>query len=98
HDVVADLAIVRDVRSHHEKAVVADLGDKIAFCRSDIDRHIFADDAAAPDFELARKAGIRGYLRRLTNRCERKNLGIVADRSLTFYDDVLVQPDAAPTA
>src|ERR1700722_3668579 len=91
HDVVSDLAVMCDVRSHHKKTIVADLGDKISFCRPDIDRYIFADNATGPNIEPARRTGASSDLTLLTNRCERKNLGVIADGGFTFHDNVLVQ-------
>src|ERR1700728_715647 len=91
HDVVSDLAVMCDVRPHHKKTIVADLGDEISFCRPDIDRYIFADDATGPNIEPARRTGASSDLTLLTNRCERKNLGVIADCGFTFHDNVLVQ-------
>jgi len=94
-DVVPDLAVMGDVRPHHEEAIVADLGNKTSFCRSDIHRHEFADGAAGPDVELARRTGVSSDLRLLADRCERKNFGVIAYCGFTFQDNMLVQANPA---
>src|SRR5262249_58058066 len=51
-DMVADLAVMRDVRPHHEQAVVADTSHHPATDRAGIHSHVFADPVIAPDNEF----------------------------------------------
>ena len=83
-----------DVCTGHEVALFANLGDTISLVRPGIDRHVFPDDASRPQPEPARTTGISGDLPGLPDRCERENLGALADLGVSLDDDVLMQTNA----
>src|SRR5580692_6148332 len=86
---------MRDMRAHHQKAIVADLGDKIAFFRHDIDRYIFPEHTTGADLEFSGKSRVSHDLPRLTDRCEGKDLRTLTNFGFTFDDDVLMQANPA---
>ena len=50
--MVADLAVVGDMRTNHKKAAVADPGDHATAFGSGVNCHVFSDRIVAPDDEL----------------------------------------------
>jgi hypothetical protein len=80
HDyLVAEKAIVRDVRLRHDEAVVAGFCDPAATQRAAMYRHEFADSVAPSNFSFRRFAGKLQILWRQTNRDKREDLGFVAN-------------------
>ena len=77
--VVADVAIVRNVRVGHEHVVVADVGDAAAPFGAAMNRHEFAKHVAIADDQLGRLAVKLQILRDQPDRRERKDLVAVAD-------------------
>ena len=62
--IVADLAIMRDVRADHEKTFVADGGDAAVARGAGAHGHVLADIAIGADHELGRLALVAERLRR----------------------------------
>src|SRR5262245_44901390 len=86
--VVADMAIVPDMRAHHEKAAGADLGDPAAILGSDVHRDAFANIAVGTDDEPRRTAAIFHRLRRRSEGCERRDRRARADRGMAGEIDM----------
>src|SRR6516162_3171230 len=81
HDhIIADLAVMGDMRPHHEQAVVANAGDHPATDRPWVHCHIFADPVVPPDNEFGRLTAVFEVLRFETDRCERKDARVLANR------------------
>src|SRR5262245_49716632 len=71
--VVADLAVVPDMRTHHDQALVADLGDAAIILRAGVHRDVLADIASRADHKPRRTAAILVRLRRGSKRRKRSN-------------------------
>ena len=83
HDhVVADLAVMGHMRSRHQKAMVADLGDAAIVFRAGIDGDVLADVAIRADGEPRRPAAVFDRLRRRAQRGERIDHGARPDRGM----------------
>src|SRR5579872_1461369 len=76
HAMVANHAIVPDVRVGHDEDVAANLGEPSALHCSPVDGHVLADLVMVTNFQTGRLAVIGDILRRHANRTERKE-GIV---------------------
>ena len=94
NDVVADLTVMGDVRSHHQQAVRADTRDKTTSRGAGIDGHVLADDGVRSDVEAALLAVIFLVLRDVTDGGEGKHLAGVADRRPAGDRDMRMQHDA----
>src|SRR3954468_1315781 len=91
-DVVADPAVVADVRIGHQKAAVADARDFAVVLRAGADRHALADLAIAADVEPRGAAAVAGRLRWGAERGKRIDDGLLSDRGHTGDVYVLPQP------
>ena len=78
-DLIADLAVVRDVASDHEKAAFADAGHPAAVFRTGIHCRPFTDIATRPDNQPRGTAAVMHRLRRRPQRSERVNDRAFAD-------------------
>src|SRR6516165_4080259 len=94
-DVVADSAVVADMRADHERTAVADVGDAAALLGSGIHGYAFAQLATRADHELGFAAAVADRLRRRSERGERINNGLLANRSRAGDVDMPDQPYAA---
>src|SRR5260221_7553984 len=79
-DIVADLAVMRDMGADHEQAAVADPRHHAAARRAGIHRHVLADDVVAADDERGFLAVVFEILRLVADRREGEDPGIGADR------------------
>ena len=79
-DVIAQLAIVTDVGSDHEKTAFADTGYSAAVFGPRVHGHAFAQFAARPYHQPRGAAAIMDRLRRRSERHERIDDGPLADR------------------
>ena len=93
-DVVADVAVVADMRIGHQEAAVADGGDFAVILGAGADGHAFADLAVAADRQPRGAAAISGRLRRGAERGKRIDHGLLADRRDAGKIDVRQQPHA----
>src|SRR6185437_6085865 len=94
-DVVADLAVVSDVRADIEGAVVANRGDSAAEGGPAVHGHLLADQVAFADDQLAAVALlVAGVLRRRAEHCERPHLAALTDLGLALDHHVRAQGDA----
>ena len=87
-DVVADLAVMRDMRADHEQAIVADPGDHAAALGAGVHRHVLADRVVAADLERRRLALVFQILRLEPDRGERKDSRPLADRRAPVDHDM----------
>ena len=94
NDVVADLAVMGDMRPHHQQAVRADSRDEAPSLGAGIDGHVLADDGVRSDVEAALLAVIFLVLRDMTDGGEGKHLAGVADRRSANDRDMRMQHDA----
>src|ERR1700730_7169347 len=78
--MVADLAVVGDMRTNHKKAAVADPGDHAAAFGSGIDCHVFADRVVAPHYQLRSFTAVLEVLRLEPDRGEWKQPRTLTDR------------------
>ena len=72
HGVIADHAIVPDVRVRHDQQVAAHLGQSAALHRAAIDRHVLANLVVIADLEARRLAFVGDILRRHADGAKRK--------------------------
>src|SRR6478672_6923196 len=79
-DVIANVAIMRDVGTDHEEAAFADPCNPAAGFGADIHGNAFAYLAACADNELGRLAAIVDRLWRRAERRKRIDDGLFADR------------------
>src|ERR1700730_14100184 len=86
--MVADLAIVGDMRTNHKKAAVADPGDHTAAFGSRVNCHIFADRVVAPNDELRSFTAVLEVLRLEPDRGEWKQPRTLTDRRPAVDHDV----------
>src|SRR5690606_28031187 len=78
-DIVANVAVMRDMGLHHEQAIVADGGLAAARVRAAMHRHAFADDVAAADLQRRASALVLEVLRRAAKHGIRVDLGSGAE-------------------
>ena len=86
--MIADLAIVGDMGTYHEKAAVADPGDHAAAFGSGVNCHVFADRVVAPDDELRSFTAIFEVLRLEPDRGEWKQARALTDRRPAIDHDM----------
>ena len=80
HDyVIADRAIVGDVRVSHDEVVAADAGETSAFDGTAIDGDEFANDVVVADFEARGLAVVADILRSEADGRKREESIMVAD-------------------
>src|SRR5271169_2452672 len=91
--MVADLAIVGDMRANHKKAALADPGDHAAAFGSGVDCDIFADRVVAPDDELRSFTAILEVLWLDPDRGEWKQARALTDRRPAVDHDVRAERD-----
>ena len=77
--IVADIAVVSDMGTDHEKAAVADACYAAAFLGAGIHGDAFAQLAAGADDEAGRTAAIVHRLRRRAERREGIDDGVLAE-------------------
>ena len=94
HDVVSNLAVVRDVRADHEQAVIPDFSQEVRLFRSGIDRDIFPQHAALADGQLPGAARLAFQLSRLADRGKGKISVLAPIRVSPVRITILVQANA----
>src|SRR5947208_2058137 len=72
NNVIADYAIMRDMRVGHDERVIANAGQASALCRAAIDGDKFADGVVVADFKARRFAFVTQVLRGESDGRERK--------------------------
>src|SRR5262245_49534396 len=98
-DVVADLAVVGDMRGRHQEAIVADARLHAAALGAWIDGHVLADDATLADDQAAGLAMILEVLRLVPDRSEGidprglADLGAAGDRHVRDKLDAFMEDD-----
>jgi hypothetical protein len=88
HHVIANDAVVANVRVRHDQDVAANLSDAAAFCGSAIQRDVLADLVMVADLETCRLALIGNVLRRHTNRTKGKESVVGANFRRALDRDV----------
>lgn len=91
-DIVADLAIVPQVRECHQEDIVSDDGGAV-FLGSPVDGHVFADRAVLADLKEAFFIVVVEILRRISEYGTGVDLCVFADGCVSC--DVGVRPDLA---
>ena len=91
NDVVADVAIMRDMGPDHQVAIIFDPSQAATVSRSPMHRDMFADDAVGPDLNRRLFAAIADVLRRAANDGVGVNLRAWPDARLSLDDDVAMQ-------
>src|SRR5262249_30181017 len=94
--IAADLAIMADVRPHHQPAAIPDFGDAAIVLCPGVDGDTFADIAIGADHELGRTAAVPDGLRRGAERGEWVQNGARANRGVA--GDVNVGQESATVA
>jgi hypothetical protein len=100
--VVAEPAIMRDMRLREQSAAIADIRRHTTVRRSGIEGHAFANDAIGTDLKRRGFAGIFFILRRVSDGGERKYPGPRTDRRAARDDnmgdefDPFAQHDVTP--
>src|SRR5258707_12094786 len=94
HDLVAEIAVVSDVRIRHQQIVVADAGHPLVVGGAAIHRDGFAKYVAVADFEARRLALVFLVLRRVAQGSELKYLIVSADPRRTVDHRVRSDPGA----
>src|SRR5262245_40554087 len=87
-DVVADVAIMRDVAIAHDQAVIADRGDRPAAHGAAMQRCVFTNDVVVADDELGWLALVGEILRGAAEADERKDGVVLAEFSVALDEDV----------
>ena len=87
-NVVADYAIVRNMRVGHDERVIADAGEASTLCGAAIDGDKFADGVVVADFKARRFAFVTQVLRGESDRRKRKKAISRADRCGPFDGNV----------
>ena len=95
-DMVADLAVMRDVSAHHEQAAVANAGHHAAAFGAGIHRHVFADRVMAADHETRFLAAVFQILGLEADRGEGEDARLFADRCAPVDDDMGDEGDTRP--
>jgi len=88
HGVVADLAVVSDVRVGHDEGVVSDAGDAAALFRASTDGDGFADDVVVADLEADVLSFEGDVLRFEAKGGKGEDAVVLADLSGPVDDDV----------
>ncbi len=96
HDIVADVAIVSDVRVRHEQVVAAYASDAVVMGGSAIDRAVLAKHIAVTDFQPRRLALVLLVLGRIADRGELEDPVVGADRGGAVDDDMGPDHGARP--
>src|SRR5215470_1881476 len=88
HRVIANHAIVADVRVSHDEYVTSDFGQPPTLCRPAVDRDVLANLVAVPDLQPGWFALVSYVLRSHANGGERKDSVISPDLGRTVNCDV----------
>src|SRR5690606_34066547 len=87
-DVVAELAIVRDMHVSHDPVVAAQARDATVLYRTKVDGDEFTDRVAVADDQLRRFARVLLVLRRSANGSELEDMVVATDGGVTFDHDM----------
>ena len=92
--MVSDHAVMRDMRAHHEQAVISDFGPHQAALGAGIHRDMLAQNVIGADDQFRRLAVIFQVLRLKSDRRKWINMRIGTDSRLAGHHDMGNQPDA----
>ena len=81
--MVADLAVVRNVRTGHEEAVVSHPRHAVLLLRGTVDRDTFAEDVVIPDHDLGGTAAIAQILGFTADDNPRMEPVVLANRDMS---------------
>src|SRR5271165_320177 len=94
HDLVAESAVVRDVRIRHQQIVIADAGHALVVGGATVHRDRFAKYISVPDFEARRLTVVFLVLGRIAQRGELKYPVAGADSRRTVDHHMRTDPSA----
>ena len=90
-DVVAEKAVVRNVRADHQEIVISDAGMSATAFSSAVNIDVFAKCVVGTDRQKGFFAAVLEILRLDTDHAEGKEAVVAADRRRALNDDVRVQ-------
>ena len=93
NDVVADLAVMRDMGANHQETMIADSGDHTAALGAGVDGHMLADRIVMADLERRGFTLVFQILRLEADRGEREDSRPLADRRAPIDDDMRLKTD-----
>src|SRR6476620_10305134 len=96
NDMVSDLAIMPDMRTHHEKTAVTNFRNATIIFSARAHGYVFADVAIGTHNQTRRPSSVAERLRRRSKRCKRINDCPRSDHGMTSQIDVSNQ--AAPVS
>ena len=91
HDVVAELAVVGDVRAAHEEVAIAQPRDAVFLLRGAVDGHALADDVVVTDDDAGVRAAVAEVLRFAADHHARENVIPLANGHVAHQGDVAFQ-------
>src|SRR5690242_9315394 len=94
HNTATDLTIVTNMRTHHQKTAVANLGDSAIVFSACVHGDVFANITVLADNKTCRSAAIAVRLGRGAERCKRTNDGSGTYACMTSKIHMREQPAA----